>query len=286
MNNSTKIRLHLSKNLFESIAKEVLTEAKKANDGYTVAVKQPKAPKQSKSQAASPEVQKTDAEATMGEATPAKETPGTSTSTLAKDLRQKAQDVTKTSGISSKEIQGLQKLLNTILAKALGGELAVAIDKAQKVLDTATQDVKSKVPTSTSTTSVQDMNMGPSGKPAMPGLREMETNVAEEDTMEEGVDYAGLATMLGTLLGVGGTVATAIIKDLKNAKTPEEKKQILQSLNSQMDKSKGFNNEAKKDKEDKDTLKEYEHHYEMVNGQCRRYNDEGDYTVVSSHYCR
>lgn len=250
MNNNTKIRLHLSKNLFESIAKEVLTEAKKANDGYTVAVKQPKQPKQSKSQAASPEVQKTDAEATMGEATPAKGTTGTSTSTLAKDLRQKAQDVTKTSGISSKEIQGLQKLLNTILTKAPGGELALAIDKAQKALDIATQNQKSKVPTSTSTTSVQDMNMGPSGKPAMPGLREMETNVAEEDTMEEGVDYAGLATMLGTLLGVGGTVATAIIKDLKNAKTPEEKKQILQSLNSQMDKSKGFSNEAKEDKEE------------------------------------
>jgi hypothetical protein len=68
MNNNTKIRLHLSKNLFESVAREVLAEAKKANDGYTVAVKQPKMPKQSKSQAASPEVQKTDAEAMMGEA--------------------------------------------------------------------------------------------------------------------------------------------------------------------------------------------------------------------------
>jgi hypothetical protein len=68
MNNNTKIRLHLSKNLFESVAREVLAEAKRANDGYTVAVKQPKMPKQSKSQAISPEVQKTDAEATMGEA--------------------------------------------------------------------------------------------------------------------------------------------------------------------------------------------------------------------------
>ena len=67
MNNNTKIRLHLSKNLFESIAKEVLAEAKKPNDGYSVAVKQPKMPKQSKSQAASPEVQKTDKEKTMEE---------------------------------------------------------------------------------------------------------------------------------------------------------------------------------------------------------------------------
>ena len=67
MNNKTRIRLHLSKNLFESLTREILSEAKKANDGYTVAVKQPKMPKQSKSQATAPEVQKTDKEATMGE---------------------------------------------------------------------------------------------------------------------------------------------------------------------------------------------------------------------------
>ena len=67
MNNNTKVRLHLSKQLFESLTREIIKEAKKANDGYTVAVKQPKMPKQSNSQAVSPEVQKTDAEATMGE---------------------------------------------------------------------------------------------------------------------------------------------------------------------------------------------------------------------------
>ena len=66
MKNSTKVRLHLSKQLFESLTREIIKEAK-ANDGYTVAVKQPKQPKQSKSQATSPEVQKTDAEAMMGE---------------------------------------------------------------------------------------------------------------------------------------------------------------------------------------------------------------------------
>lgn len=63
MNNNTRIRLHLSKGLFESIAKEVLAEAKKSDmsgGAYTEVVKQPKQPKQSKSQAASPEVKKTD----------------------------------------------------------------------------------------------------------------------------------------------------------------------------------------------------------------------------------
>lgn len=45
MKNNTKIRLHLSKNLFESLAAEVLTEAKKGDmsgGAYTEAVKQPK----------------------------------------------------------------------------------------------------------------------------------------------------------------------------------------------------------------------------------------------------
>lgn len=45
MKNNTKIRLHLSKTLFESIAKEVLAEAKGDMSGgaYTEAVKMPKA---------------------------------------------------------------------------------------------------------------------------------------------------------------------------------------------------------------------------------------------------
>ncbi len=48
MKNNTKIRLHLSKRLFESIAKEVLAESKKMNmsgGAYTEAVKMPKAKK-------------------------------------------------------------------------------------------------------------------------------------------------------------------------------------------------------------------------------------------------
>lgn len=34
------------------------------------------------------------------------------------------------------------------------------------------------------------------------------------------------------------------------------------------------------------TINEYEHHYRKVGGECRKYNDEGDYTVVSMHYCQ
>jgi hypothetical protein len=58
MKNSTKIRLHLSKNLFESLAKQVLAESKKSNmsgGAYTEAVKAPKTHKEK-----SPEGKKTD----------------------------------------------------------------------------------------------------------------------------------------------------------------------------------------------------------------------------------
>lgn len=65
MKNNTKIRLHLSKNLFESLAKQVLAESKKGDmsgGAYTEAVKAPKTHKEN-----SPEVKKTNKMKTMGE---------------------------------------------------------------------------------------------------------------------------------------------------------------------------------------------------------------------------
>ena len=275
MKNNTKVRLHLSKQLFESLTKEIIKEAK-ANDGYTVAVKQPKQPKQSKSQAASPEVQKTDAETKMEAAPMAAKQSGTATTgTLAKDLRQKAQDVTKTPGISSKEVAGLQKLLNTILAKAPGGELAVAIDKAQRALDISSQNIKG---------GEQKPSAAPAAGPKAPmkmptaPMKEMEMNVAEEGQLDEftgtETESSGAIAMLAAALGMGVPLAAALIKDLMKKKTPEEKKQAVDAAL------------TKKSGTGTTNLKEYEHHYEMVNGQCRRYNDEGEYDVVSSHYCR
>jgi hypothetical protein len=74
----------------------------------------------------------------------------TSTSGLAKVLRQLAQNLPATKGISPKEIEGIEKLINTILSKASAGEIALAIDKAQLALDNSTK------------------NLG--GKPAMPAV--------------------------------------------------------------------------------------------------------------------
>ena len=372
MKNSTKVRLHLSKELFESLTKEIIKEAK-ANDGYTVAVKQPKQPKQSKAQATSPEVQKTDKEAKM-EAAQGQQTTA-STSTLAKNFRAKAQELPKMQGISSREAQSLQKLLDTILAKAPGGELAMAIDKAQRALDTASQNIKTadtKQQThSPGSNYTQGSFMGQRGeekpskftsgvaKPAAnQRFEEMEMNVAEEGQLNEmdpsavdigavlsgmaaigvtpvlvdkfwqyikkknpeaykkaqalssamdqkvggnapgqghGVDTSktfgpqeealkeftgtetessGAIAMLAAALGMGVPLAAALIKDLMKKKTPEEKKQAVDAAL------------TKKTRTGTTSLEEYEHHYEMVNGQCRRYNDEGDYEVVSSHYCR
>ena len=148
MKNNTKVRLRLSKQLFESLSKQIIAEAK-ANDGYTVAVKQPKMPKQSKAQAASPEVQKTDKEVTME--------------------------------MSSKEK----------MAKGLYKE------------------------------------------------------TEKESTKKVMADITALSK--------------------------EDQAKIKKFISS---------------RSKKQSLKEYEHHYEVRNGQCRRYNDEGEYTVVAMHYCR
>ena len=144
MINNTRIRLHLSKNLFENIAKEVLSEVKKANDGYSVAVKAPKAGK-------------------------IKEVNAVADTDKMKKMEEK---------MSSKE------------------KMAKGLYKEDE-------------------------------------MEEMQINVAEDDAMNEyvGVETStGLITALATLLGVGIPLATSLYKDLKGAKTPEEKKQVMQSL--------------------------------------------------------
>jgi hypothetical protein len=48
--------------------------------------------------------------------------------------------------------------------------------------------------------------------------------------------------ILATILGVGGSIGVALVKDLKNAKTPEDKKRVLQNIAGQISKSKGIEN--------------------------------------------
>jgi hypothetical protein len=65
--------------------------------------------------------------------------------------------------------------------------------------------------------------------------------IDENEDVNESL-LADAAPILATLLGVGGTLAVSIVNDLRKAKTPEEKKQVLQSLASQISKSKGIDN--------------------------------------------
>ena len=68
------------------------------------------------------------------------------TSGLSKLFRKLAQDVTSKTGMSTKEIQGLEKLISTIISKATAGEIGLAIDKAQIALDAASKSVAPKIP--------------------------------------------------------------------------------------------------------------------------------------------
>jgi hypothetical protein len=68
---------------------------------------------------------------------------------------------------------------------------------------------------------------------------EKKEKIDENEEVSESL-LADAAPILATLLGVGGTLAASIINDLRKAKTPEEKKQVLQSVAGQISKSKGF----------------------------------------------
>jgi len=78
-------------------------------------------------------------------------------------------------------------------------------------------------------------------------LAELEAMSEEpaKDKMEEDLEEASILTDpnfiggLSALLGVGGAMASAIFKDLKSAKTPEEKKQVLQQAANSISKATG-----------------------------------------------
>lgn len=205
MKNNTKVRLHLSKQLFESLTREIIKEAK-ANDGYTVAVKQPKTPKQSKSQAASPEVQKTDAEAMMGEAgaPPMPPVPGKS-----------AVDKLNLTGANT-EIKDAKTFAKTILdvAKKLASkegfkpESNPSIKRAMDALRTVSGQAPAVPPAGQDKPSQYK-------KPAMPPvpgqMKEMEMNVAEEGQLNEidpsTIDWSAIAAGMAAIGASAGLIS-------------------------------------------------------------------------------
>jgi hypothetical protein len=129
----------------------------------------------------------------------------------------------------------------------------------------------------------------------MKKIKEMEMNVAEEGQMNEIADVSWEAVAAG--MAAMGLAPLAIDKMHQWWKKKYPKSfEKAQALSRAIDKQAGGNEPGQGHgvdpsktfgpQNEKDTLKEYEHHYEVRNGECRRYNDEGEYTVVSMHHCR
>lgn len=194
MKNNTKIRLHLSKKLFETLTKQVLAESK-ANDGYTEAVKQPKGMKEvnavedtdkmrkmnekmsSKEKMAKGLYKETDKMKKMEEMSSKKTgmqeksaaSGGISTSSLGADMISKGQAVKNTTGLSSQELTSIKGILDLIINKAPNGETGVALQKALTFLTQSTKDVEG--------------DTGMKAKPAMSGMKEM----SSKEKMKKGL---------------------------------------------------------------------------------------------------
>lgn len=74
-------------------------------------------------------------------------------------------------------------------------------------------------------------------------MKEMEMEVAEEGLDESVLTDPSFIAGLATLLGGGTAIVSALMKDLKGAKTPEEKAEVLRSAASSIESSKGVANE-------------------------------------------
>ena len=148
MKNSTKVRLHLSKNLFESLAKQVLAEAKKGDmsgGAYTEAVKQPKEKKEKKA----PEVKATDKMKSMEEMeTRVAETPENKKKKQVKEdgfaepIQQLFNDpeLAKTFGMSALKLLGSGATLAVAVAQGMKAIAKKAMEKEPEAFKGKTVD--------------------------------------------------------------------------------------------------------------------------------------------------
>jgi len=219
MKNSTKIRLHLSKQLFESLTKQVIAESTKGDmsgGAYTEAVKTPKGEKK-----ADKEVK---TETKPASSAPQK-TKGASKQGVATALKQKGVD--------------LQRDPKANVQSAEGG---LAIDLVKQIVDLA-DNPDNAAPILTKIKRVLDQNQSKSKLPAPPKEErpggpffEMETMTAEtpmkkgKEQVEEywGLDPEGteaiITQIFGGVLGSGilGTIIYGIKNDIKKGKSKKE----------------------------------------------------------------
>lgn len=187
MKNNTKVRLHLSKQLFESLAKQVLAEAKKGDmsgGAYTEAVKAPKGEKKEKApKAEEPKDKEIKSEAKPAPAAPKTPSTGTqkpgatkgaSKQQVAVDLVNKGRKLTKDPKANIQSAEG-GRLLD-IVGKLI--DIADDPNNASMVLDKVTRLIAQNQP--------KDKLPAPP-KEERPGgpFFEIETEVAEGDKIKE-----------------------------------------------------------------------------------------------------
>lgn len=173
MKNNTKIKLKLSKHLFESLAKQVLAEGKKGNmsgGAYTEAVKQPKGEKKSEknedlniSKNDVPQVRKTNT--------------GASKQQVATTLRQTGTDLARNADANIQSGEGgefldiMKKLLDLADDKDNSGP---ALKRIQTVLSSVNKTRKGD----------NEINLSKNDVPQVRKFEEMQTNIDEDDTMD------------------------------------------------------------------------------------------------------
>jgi glutamine synthetase adenylyltransferase len=201
MKNNTKIRLHLSKNLFESLAKQVVAEAKKGDmsgGAYTEAVKAPKTPSAPVGDKA-PE-----AVATKGAAKGANKTQvGTSLMQTGRDLNKNPQ-----ASIQSSEggvYLGITKKLLDILDDK--DNAAMILTRVDKFIDNAVKT--RKTPMEEMETRVAEE--GP--------INESEVQVVLQDLMQFLQDNAEFLAGVGGITGAAKWIASQIEKNPEARKT-------------------------------------------------------------------
>jgi len=290
MKNSTKVRLHLSKKLFESLTREIIKEAK-ANDGYTVAVKKPKAPKQVKEVNA---VADTDKMKRMEGNVP------TSTSTTSVQDMNMGND-------GKPAIPGLKEKMSSKekMAKGLYNEVDAEMDTDKMKKMKEANDFSNHYDY---TYRLQDGNcirINPETQERAKVhhsycnhlKKEMEMNVAEEGQMNEMTDAVSWEAVAAGMAAMGlAPLAIDKMHQWWKKKYPKSFK-AAQKLSGTIDKQMGGNTPGQGHgvdtsktfgpQNEKNALKEYENDdYRVVNGECRRYNDEHEYVVVSMSNCR
>jgi hypothetical protein len=200
MKNNTKIRLHLSKQLFESLTKQVITEAKTKH--YGAGMKEVKAPKKERM-----EEMETEAFNVSKNATPQMVY---SKSELKKKLLQIAKQMDMMKGLGSAETAALAKLIDDLMAKLQQPDnLAPQVNMAAKAFGNATKNVSTAAPAKDK--SVKEMETRVAEKESMHQLKELDsTNASLYDIGVWASDLLNLELKDETdLVGLGGKVLSA-----------------------------------------------------------------------------